>query len=114
MIELLSVPPFSRLPLHIRCFTVYAHELLQRQSLAALPKSVTIKLGLAGVAGTARQDSSNSAYDTDRTGPLDVQDTEFRSRQWSKWCERGDGEGHCLICGKSVVVKVSFKPTICL
>lgn len=108
MIALLSAHPFSKLPLHILCFTQYAHDILQTSARETMPTAVTIRLDLAGVAGTAQQ--SDSTIEEPRSGgPIDVQDSKFRVGQWTKWSSMQAQRLDCQICRKAIDVEVSTK-----
>ncbi|ODN94165.1 hypothetical protein L198_05016 [Cryptococcus wingfieldii CBS 7118] len=109
---LLALPPFSRLPLHIRFFvteakdmyesihhTVLAHEPLPKtrkkpvNPLHLIPQavnpSVTTMLDLGGVSGATGKRRESTRGVQSRDGPIDVKDTEFRQgrRVWGKWEE---------------------------
>jgi hypothetical protein len=106
MIALLSVHPFSKLPLRIQCFTQYAHDLLEASPRHSLPSTVTVTLDLAGVAGTARRTSDGGADASNQKGPIDVQDSEFRLGQWEKWRRMRAEQIDCQVCDKIVNVNV--------
>jgi hypothetical protein len=93
MLALVSAPPFSQFPLHIRCFTEYAHAFL-----TASPSPHDVILDLGGVSGSTGRESTPGA--TSR--PIDVSDHEFRSTHWDKWCEIRESQLECGVCRAKV------------
>jgi hypothetical protein len=96
MLALISVPPFSKLPLHIRCFTEYAHAIMMASP--APPRDVSMILDLGGVSGSTgrRRDSTMGA--TSQSGPIDVSDNAFRSAHWNKWSTIRETNLCCGLC----------------
>ncbi|WVR06903.1 hypothetical protein IAU60_003939 [Kwoniella sp. DSM 27419] len=92
---LLTCPPFSRLPLHLRFFVQEVYDTFQRLDTtkvtrnwtpSPLPASLNQTLDLSGVAGSPTGS---------RAGPMDVDDTEFRQDAWEYWKTL---EGEALEC----------------
>ena len=100
MLALISTAPFSRLPLHIRCFTEYAHAFLVASPSPHTDVSVILDLG--GVAGSTGRRRESTLGATSQSGPIDVSDHEFRSSHWGKWCEIRETHLACGICEKKV------------
>jgi hypothetical protein len=98
MLALVSAPPFSQFPLHIRCFTEYAHAFL-----TASPSPHDVILDLGGVSGSTGRESTLGA--TSR--PIDVSDNEFRSTHWDKWCEIRESQLECGVC------RAKVDPSVC-
>jgi len=105
MLALISVPPFSRLPLHIRCFTEYAYAILVASPQP--PTDVSVLLDLGGVSGSTgrRRDSTMGA--TSQSGPIDVSDRVFRSEHWNKWTTIRETGVCCGLCDHTL------DPTVC-
>lgn len=100
MLALISAPPFSKLPLHIRCFTEYAHEILL--AAAPLPRDVTVILDLGGVSGSTGRRRESTLGATSQSGPIDVSDSAFRSNHWEKWIVIREAELNCGICNAAL------------
>ncbi|KIR51021.1 structure-specific endonuclease subunit SLX1 [Cryptococcus gattii Ru294] len=110
---LLSLPPFNRLPLHVRFFNHETHDIWQsiheQAGLSAVRRgksrakpvnplhllsqtvapAVTIILDLGGVSGTSGERRESTKGVLSREGPIDVKDAEFRQGYgvWRKWLE---------------------------
>ncbi|KAK4688284.1 structure-specific endonuclease subunit SLX1, partial [Tremellales sp. Uapishka_1] len=120
---LLCLPPFSRLPLHLRFFTQFAESFfdqlvsppspspshLKRKTKPAstieyppLPEGVTRLLDLGGVAGATGLRRESTVGVTSQHGPIDVQDSAFRcgERVWLKWksLQRRLEDGDQVVC----------------
>jgi len=109
MLALLSAPLFSKLPLHIRCFTEYAHDILLAGPRP--PPDVTTVLDLGGVSGSTGLRRESTVGATGQSGPIDVSDSAFRSPHWNKWVNiRGDGL-HCGVCHDKLEPSVRFTPS---
>ena len=134
---MLALPPFSRLPLHLRFFTAESqshfnqqvrgplapfHSSLKRPiektqvpvvALPSLSPTVSYVLDLGGVAGDAGSRRQSTRGVTEREGPIDVNDEDFRRGPgvWKKWkmFEKGgsDADAQCDICGSSLDITVS-------
>lgn len=105
MLALISVPPFSKLPLHIRCFTEYAHTILLASPPP--PEDVSVIIDLGGVSGSTgrRRDSTMGA--TSQSEPIDVSDSAFRSEHWNKWTSIRETGVCCGLCDDTL------DPTVC-
>ena len=133
---LLALPPFSRLPLHLRFFTVesqsYFNQLIRgplapsqsslkrpikkvQVPVVALPPlspTVSYILDLGGVAGDTGLRRHSTQGVTEREGPIDVSDEDFRRGPgvWKKWKMLEDGASdalaECDICGASLDITV--------
>lgn len=117
---LLSLPPFSGLPLHLRFFVGDVFDIFERvqdeQHLAgttvrALPKNVTKILDLGGVSGSTGQRRESTQGVQSKHGAIDVQDTHFRQGPgvWGKWKEiepiTADFQP-CQLCQRSLDMRV--------
>lgn len=107
MLALISTAPFSRLPLHIRCFTEYAHAFLVASPSPHTDVSVILDLG--GVAGSTGRRRESTLGATSQSGPIDVSDHEFRSSHWGKWCEIREAHLTCGLCEKKVDPSVRLR-----
>lgn len=106
---LLSSPPFSRLPLHIRFFTLDARDhytaaaalsIIKDIPLDPVPQTLTTILDLGGVSGSKGRDNDVPGT-TSRDGPIDVTDASFRDDAWQQWQE----ENHdCTFCSEHLEV----------
>lgn len=133
---LLSSAPFCRLPLHLRFFMSDAHAIFislipldrgePRQKtrpsaktstgpLLALSSMVTTVLDLGGVSGKTgiRRESVQGV--TERDGPIDVEDGDFRGgpRVWKKWkllqVRAEDSSLSCALCHEPLDEVVSVQ-----
>ena len=103
---LLSVPPFSNLPLHVRFFNADAQEIFQScQSMAKLvigtplpsiPETTTYVLDLGGVLGSAGQRDIDTPGVTSTDGPIDVKDAALTHRVWRQWTDLSSAS--CAMC----------------
>jgi hypothetical protein len=100
MLALISVPPFSRLPLRIRCFTEYAHAILIASPPP--PKDVSVILDLGGVSGSTGRRRESTLGATSQSGPIDVSDNAFRSGHWNKWCTIRETNLSCGLCADTL------------
>jgi len=105
MLALISVPPFSRLPLHIRCFTEYAHAVLVASPQP--PTDVSVLLDLGGVSGSTGRRRDSTMGTTSQSGPIDVSDSAFRSDHWKKWTTIRETSVCCGLCDDTL------DPTVC-
>jgi structure-specific endonuclease subunit SLX1 len=96
MLALISVPPFSRLPLHIRCFTEYAYAILMASPSPLGDVSVILDLG--GVSGSTGRRRESTMGATSQSGPIDVSDNAFRSGHWNKWSTIRETNLCCGLC----------------
>jgi len=130
---LLCLPPFSRLPLHLRFFTADVHDLFQQLSpnnlhhpnklvprkgstvmvkLPSLSPMVTVILDLGGVSGKTGLRRQSTQGVTGRDEPIDVQDEDFRfgSRVWAKWKNLEETTRQsalfCIICHQAIETTV--------
>ncbi|WVQ80842.1 hypothetical protein IAT38_002949 [Cryptococcus sp. DSM 104549] len=140
---LLSLPPFARLPLHIRFFVPEALEIFNgihqnalspdptpvpasKRAAAAvtLPSvispTVSKTLDLGGVSGLTGKRRESTKGVNGREGPIDVQDKDFRQGPgvWDKWLDvrnqAADGESFlCSECGKTVALEDHLTFSLC-
>lgn len=109
MHALLTVTPFSALPLHVRCFTEHAFSLahscfdVNRQSVR-VPQ---VLLDLGGVSGSTGQRRQSTTGVTSREGPIDVSDGDFRLRHWAKRKQLSEAPIACGLCPDAVDHTVS-------
>jgi hypothetical protein len=108
MLALLSGPPFSRLPLHIRCFTEYAHAILMASPQPA--QDVSLILDLGGVSGSTGRRRESTLGATSQSGPIDVTDSTFRSGHWEKWAAIRKAEIRCEVCDDALDPSVRQTP----
>lgn len=108
MHTLLCSPPFSKLPLHVRCFTNHALAIFDALSPTHLRHEVGVILDLGGVSGSTGQRRSSTSGVTSQSGPIDVQDSTYRSQVWDHWTSmRETVQPTCSICHKHVNLSVS-------
>lgn len=108
MHALLSRPPFSALPLHVRCFTRQAHTVLVALRFPPATRPVSVILDLGGVSGSTGQRRSSTPGVTSLAGPIDVTDTDFRLRVWEKCRQAHRGvQVECSVCGNEIDTSVS-------
>lgn len=126
---LLSVPPFSQLPLHLRFYndqaqTIYTKhrerttlELGNKRKpcpipLRPVPPDVTTILDLGGVSGQTGLRTPDTPGVTAIDGPIDVNDADFRTsdRVWGKWQQLSfdDQPCRCAICQSDIDRDVSL------
>ena len=96
MLALISIPPFARLPLHIRCFTEYAYAILMASP--SPPGDVSVILDLGGVSGSTGRRRESTMGATSQSGPIDVSDNTFRSGHWNKWSTIREKNLRCGLC----------------
>jgi len=124
---LISVPPFSRLPLHLRFYNDQAQSIFDRHRerttlelgnkrnpcpfpLQPVPPDVTTILDLGGVSGQTGLRTPDTPGVTTIDGPIDINDTEFRTseRVWGKWQQLScdDEPYQCDICQTDIDKRV--------
>jgi structure-specific endonuclease subunit SLX1 len=114
MHTLLCSPPFSSLPLHVRCFTEHAYAILDTLPPTHLEHNVGVILDLGGVSGSTGQRRQSTSGATARHGPIDVQDSDFRGEAWDHWVAiRETVEPVCSICSGHFNPTVSPMSPVC-
>jgi structure-specific endonuclease subunit SLX1 len=114
---LLSVPPFSNLPLHVRFFNEVTQDafhacrstlemVVNKQGipLRPVPEAVTSILDLGGVLGTTGQRESHTPGVTALNGPIDVKDMALRENVWQRWTAMRSSV--CSICDNVIDTEV--------
>ena len=100
--------PFAILPLHIRCFTEYAHSILDALPPRHLEYDVKVILDLGGVSGSTGRRRQSTSGATSQDGPIDVLDSDFRGQVWSHWVAVRETIGRaCSICTEHLDITVS-------
>ncbi|ORY32838.1 hypothetical protein BCR39DRAFT_464113 [Naematelia encephala] len=112
---LLALPPFSRLPLHVRFFNEDVQTLFEsrrRDQAQGLPLSLSTILDLGGVAGDTGRRVATTPGVTAIDGPIDVEDYHFRDQVWQKLITLTSTPA-CLICGTQVDMQDHLSYSLC-
>ncbi|EUC61342.1 GIY-YIG-SLX1 domain protein [Rhizoctonia solani AG-3 Rhs1AP] len=107
--SMLSIPPYNTWPLHVKIFSEEAKRLWDEvqkiETNEALPDGFTLSVEFEGVDGKAAVPVSRRS--NARSGPIDVNDTEFNSSHILKYqsiLNKG-AQTSCSVCSSEINVK---------